>query len=322
MEVRSSNLIVGIFVLVLSIGTAVFGVWLAQRDVDRTFTEYEIVFPGSVFGLSEGSGVLFRGVPVGRVLDIRLDPANIEQVLVVVEVDQTTPVTVDTEAVLVPQGVTGLVVVELRGGETDAPRPTAERGRPQIAGRVSAIEQVFTSTPELLARAVGILERVGTALSDANIARLSDTLDHVEQVTATIAARSDDIDRLLTAGGAIGEDGSRAFAGLLGLVEQAESLTATLENELDGLGASGEAALLEIERAAAAGRNLVWRADRMLEASEQPLQDFSDGGIYEFGEMIRELRILIATMSRVATDFERDPAGFLIGGSGRGFTPQ
>jgi hypothetical protein len=27
-------------------------------------------------------------------------------------------------------------------------------------------------------------------------------------------------------------------------------------------------------------------------------------------------------MSRIATDFERDPAGFLIGGSARGFTPE
>ncbi len=322
MEVRSSNLIVGIFVLVLSIGTAIFGVWLAQRDVDRTFTEYEIVFPGSVFGLSEGSSVLFRGVPVGRVLDIRLDPENVDQVLVIVEVDQATPVTIDTHAALVPQGVTGLVVVELRGGDLDAPRRTAERGRPQIAGRVSAIEQVFTSTPELLARAVVILERIGSAVSPANIERVSNTLDHVEQVTAAVAARTDDIERLLTAGGTIAEDGSRTLEGLAGLIEQAEQLTLTLEEEITGLGSRGEVALGEVEQAAAAGRNLIWRADRMLEASEQPLQDFADGGAYEFGEMIRELRTLIATMSRVATDFERDPAGFLIGGSGRGFTPQ
>jgi phospholipid/cholesterol/gamma-HCH transport system substrate-binding protein len=222
----------------------------------------------------------------------------------------------------VPQGVTGLVVVELRGGDVDAPRRTAERGRPQIAGRVSAIEQVFTSTPELLARAVGILERVGAALSDANIARLSDTLDHVEQVTAAVAARTDDIERLIVAGGAMAEGGSRALEGVVSLVEQAERLTLTLEEEITGLGSRGDGVLEEVERAATAGRNLIWRADRMLEASEVPLQDFADSGAYEFSEMIRELRTLIATMSRVATDFERDPAGFLIGGSGRGFSPQ
>jgi len=322
MEVRSSNLVVGIFVLVLSIGTAIFGVWLAQRDIDRTFTEYEIVFPGSVFGLSEGSPVLYRGVPVGRVNDIRIDPENPDQVLVLVEVEQNTPVTIDTHAALVPQGVTGLVVVELRGGNVAAPRRTADNGPPQIAGRVSALEQVFTSTPELLARAVLILERIGAAVSDANIERISSTLGHVEQVTATIAARTDDIDRLLQVGGDLGENGSAALRGIVGLVGEAERLTATLEEEVSGLGSRSDSALDEVGQAAAAARNLMWRADRMLESSEQPLQDFTNSSAYEFGEMIRELRTLIATMSRITTDFERDPAGFLIGGSGRGFTPQ
>ncbi len=322
MEVRSSNLVVGIFVLVLSIGTAIFGVWLAQRDIDRTFTEYEIVFPGSVFGLSEGSSVLFRGVPVGRVTDIRLDPEDVDQVLVAIEVERNTPVTIDTHAVLVPQGVTGLVVVELRGGDVDAPRRTAERGRPQIAGRVSAIEQVFTATPELLARSLIVVERLGSVLSTANIERISNTLDHVEQLTAAVAARTDDIERLLVAGGTMAEEGSRALEEVTGLVEQAGRLTSALEEEIPRLAGRGGAALEEVERAAVAGRNLMWRADRMLEATEQPLEDFAASGAYEFGEMIRELRTLIATMSRITTDFERDPAGFLIGGSGRGFTPQ
>ena len=323
METRASYLVVGIFVLVLSIGAAIFGVWLAQRDIDRTFAEYEVVFPGSVFGLQQGSQVVFRGVPVGRVTAIRLDPTDADQVLVEIEVDQATPVTTETQAVLVPQGVTGLLVVELRGGDATAPPVTAERGRrPQIAGRVSAIEQVFTSTPEILARAVVILERIGEALSDANIAQLTSTLDNLEQVSAAVAGRADDIDRLIAASANLGEDARAAVVGIAGLIDTAEGLAATLEAQVVGLGSRGEAALDQVEGAARAGRNLAWRADRVLEASEQPLQDFSDAALYEMGEMIREIRILVAAMSRIATDFERDPTGFLIGGSGRGFTPE
>lgn len=322
METRASHLVVGLFVLVLSIGATIFGVWLAQRNVDRTFAEYEIVFPGSVFGLQQGSQVVFRGVPVGRVTSIRIDPADSDQVLVEIEVDQATPVAIDTYAVLVPQGVTGLLVVELRGGDRSAPPRTAERGSPpQIAGRVSAIEQVFASTPEILARAVVIMERIGTALSDENIGRLTSTLTSLEQVAATIAARSTEIDDILAAGGGLATEARSAVGGLVDLIDRAEQLTAALEAEVEGIGSKGDQALTEIEDAARAARNLAWRADRLLATSEEPLQDFSDGGLYEMSEMIREIRVLVAAMSRIATDFERDPAGFLIGGSARGFTP-
>lgn len=323
METRASHVVVGIFVLALSIGAAIFGVWLAQRDIDRTFTEYEIVFPGSVFGLQQGSQVVFRGVPVGRVTDIRIDPENADRVLVGIEVDQATPVTVETDAVLVPQGVTGLLVVELRGGDAAAELPTAERGRrPQITGRVSAIEQVFASTPEILARAVIILERIGAALSDENIAQLTSTLANLEALSTTIADRTPDIDRLIATSADLGDDARTAFAGMAQLAATVDRLAATLEREVAGISGKGDAALGEIEAAARAARNLAWRADRVLAASEEPLQDFSDGGLYEMGEMIREIRMLVAAMSRIATDFERDPAGFLIGGSARGFTPQ
>jgi phospholipid/cholesterol/gamma-HCH transport system substrate-binding protein len=245
-----------------------------------------------------------------------------DEVLVEVEIDQNTPVTVDTTAVLVPQGVTGLLVVELRGGDPNAPKRAADDGLPQIAGRVSAIEQVFTSTPELLARGVAVMERVTSALSQENIARLATAMANLEEVTTTIAGRSAEIDQLLVAGGTLGTDAQSALASLDQLLDRAERLTVALEGQLTTISGSGAVALDEVAAAAAAARNLAWRADRVLAESEQPLQDFGSGGLYEFSEMVREVRILVAALSRIATDFERDPAGFLIGGSQRGFTPQ
>lgn len=306
METRASHFIVGLFVLVLSIGTVLFGVWLAKRDVDQAFTTYEILFEGSVFGLQQGSQVVFSGVPVGRVTTIAIDREDPTKVLVTVELAQTTPVTAATTAMLVPQGVTGLVVVELRGGDPTAPPLTAENGPPRIAGLPSALEQVFTSTPLLLARGVTVLERLGTALSDENIASLGETLGHVEALTESLSAHGEDLDRLLGVGVELGEEARATLQALAPLA---------------GLGQSGEVALAEVEAAAVAARNLAWRIDRLLAESEQPIVDFGDGGLYEFGEMVREIRVLVAALSRIATDFERDPAGFIIGGSRRGFTP-
>ena len=322
METRASHLIVGIFVLLLSIGTAIFGVWLAKREVDTAFTIYEIAFPGSVFGLQEGSQVVYRGVPVGRVSDIGFDPGMPDEVVVEVEIDQSTPVTVDTTAGLMPQGVTGLLAVELTGGDPAAAMLEADDGPPRIEGRVSAIEQLFTSTPQLLSRGVAVMERVATALSEDNIARLATTMDNLEQVSTTIAGRTDEIDQLLADSGNLGGDTRQMLLRLASLLEQGERLTGTLADEVTAVTGSSVAALDEVGAAASAARNLAGRADRVLAEGEQPLQDFGNGGLYEFSEMVREVRILVAALNRIATDFERDPAGFLIGGNQRGFTPQ
>ena len=88
MEIRASYLIVGAVVLALLAGLAAFSMWLVRGDVDHNVARYEIAFSGSVSGLPEGGQVLYRGIPVGRVAEIRIDPDNVENVLVEVDIDR------------------------------------------------------------------------------------------------------------------------------------------------------------------------------------------------------------------------------------------
>ena len=101
LEIRASYVIVGAVVLALLTGLAAFSLWLVEAGVDRDdLARYEIAFAGSVSGLQQGGQVLYRGIPVGRVNDIRIDPDNVETVLVMVEVDRETPIKADTVATL------------------------------------------------------------------------------------------------------------------------------------------------------------------------------------------------------------------------------
>jgi phospholipid/cholesterol/gamma-HCH transport system substrate-binding protein len=111
MEIRASYLIVGAVVLALLAGLAGFSLWLVDAGVDRDLARYEIDFAGSVSGLPEGGQVLYRGIPVGRVADIRINPDNVEAVLVTIEVDRETPIKEDTVATLEFQGLTGIAYV-------------------------------------------------------------------------------------------------------------------------------------------------------------------------------------------------------------------
>ena len=59
----------------------------------------------------------------------------------------------------------------------------------------------------------------------------------------------------------------------------------------------------------------------MLGELEEPVDDFAATGLYEFTQLIGETRLLVAALSRITKEFERDPAGFLIGRSSRDTAP-
>ena len=72
MERRANYAAVGIFVM-LAIGL-VFGFvyWYSEGRDQSNYQRYEIYFPGSVTGLSEGSSVRYLGVEVGKIRRIRI----------------------------------------------------------------------------------------------------------------------------------------------------------------------------------------------------------------------------------------------------------
>ena len=321
MEIRASYLLVGLVVLALVAGLAAFSVWLVRNDVDRQVARYEIVFPGSVSGLQEGSQVRYRGIPVGRVADIRIDPDNVEAVLVEADIERDTPIRQDTEAMLEMQGITGIAYVQLRGGTQASPplEPRAEGAPPRITGRRSALERVFESTPELLARALALLERASLLFEEENLEALAGTLRNVEALTGTLAGQSDSIETLLTdAAGAATEVGS-VSSELGRLAVDLRALTAKLDGQVDGVGGDLLDTLAQLQTAASALGRAAGQLDGLVGDLREPLDDFAGTGLYEFTQLVGETRLLVAALTRITKEFERDPAGFLIGRSRGGF---
>ena len=320
MEIRASYVIVGAVVLALLAGLAAFSLWLVEAGVDRNVARYEIAFAGSVSGLQEGAQVLYRGIPVGRVAHIGIDPENVEMVLVTIEVDRETPIKSDTVATLEFQGLTGIASVQLRGGTQASARldPNAETP-PRIASRRSALERVFESTPELLARAMAVVDRLGLLLTDENLEALAGTLRNVETVTTTLADRSGDIDAVLAGAADVTGEIKETAAELKHLATDLRQLTGRLDQQVEGVSGDLVNTLTELRGAASSLAGAAGQLDRMLGELEQPVDDFAATGLYEFTQLIGETRLLVAALSRITKEFERDPAGFLIGRSSRGY---
>ncbi len=323
MEIRASYLLVGTVVLTLIAGLAGFSVWLVKADSDRPEARYQIAFAGTVSGLQDGSPVLYRGIPVGRVADIRIDPEDVETVLVTVAIDRRAPIKADTVATLEMQGITGIAYVQLRGGTQASARldPSAQPP-PRIPSRRSALERVFESTPELLGRAAALAERLTRLFEDDNLDAVAGTLRNLETFTAALAKHTDQVDALLVGAA----DATREIQGMStemkALIGDLRQLTGHVDQRVEALSGDVAVTLGELRSAASKVGGAADRFDVLVGTLHQPLDDFTNTGLYDFSQLAGETRQLIAALSRITKEFERDPAGFLIGRGNKGFETQ
>ena len=321
MEIRASYLLVGAVVLALVAGLAAFSVWLVKADIDGQADPYQIAFAGSVTGLQQGSQVRYRGVPVGRVTDIRIDPERVEWVLVTVEIDRGTPIRQDTVASLEMQGITGIAFVQLRGGTQASPPLAASAGQalPQIESRRSTLERLFESTPDLLVRSLALVEQATLLLDDQNLQALTKSLQNIETVTASLAHHADDVEVALAQASGAATSVAGASGEVGGLASELRALTARVDERFGGVGDEVSATLNETRQAASTLQRAAGELEVLVGELRQPLGDFAATGLYEFTQLIGETRQLIAALTRITKEFERDPTGFLLGSSQRGF---
>ena len=182
METRANYVLVGAFVLLVVGGLIGFVIWLGKAQFDREFAQYKVLFRGSVTGLKEANPVRYRGVPVGSVTGIRINPENVEEVEVLIQVTRDTPIKEDTEASLEFQGITGVAYVQLSGGSQAMPPLEAgpDGEPPVIQSKPSQLEKVIKAAPELIQQFIVLVDRATQLLGEANQKSIAGTLDNLE----------------------------------------------------------------------------------------------------------------------------------------------
>lgn len=122
MITRSQKIRLGIFVaasilaLIVTIVIIVAPKFLEHRDM--YFIGYRDI---SVTGLQVGGPVKYLGLTVGYISDIAIDSKDVRRVIVEVSLDEGTPIKTDTYADITALGITGLMLIELRGGTNESP---------------------------------------------------------------------------------------------------------------------------------------------------------------------------------------------------------
>src|SRR5437868_1159215 len=130
METRAPYALIGLFVTAVIAAVFGFVYWLHNGGGLSERTAYRIRYENTVSGLLTGAAVLFNGIRVGEVTNLKLDPGSPQLVIATIAVDAKTPVRADTKVGLDFQGLTGVHVVTLQGGS--APLNTSQRQEPYL----------------------------------------------------------------------------------------------------------------------------------------------------------------------------------------------
>jgi phospholipid/cholesterol/gamma-HCH transport system substrate-binding protein len=185
MENRAYAIAVGIFTLVLGISMVFAYWWISGSQQSRT--GYIVSSQLPVTGLTPEAIVKFRGVDVGKVIAISLDPVSQTTVLINIEVENNLKLSDAAYAELRRQGLTGLAYIDLNDESKNA---TALPAGAKIPLRPTLVDELMSKGSEFTSQLEIFLRNGSQATATANqfltsidIQKLNNTIANLEKAS-------------------------------------------------------------------------------------------------------------------------------------------
>ncbi len=234
MENKSHAFAAGAFVLLLLAVLAALAIWLTRDATEQRV--FEISSPEGVTGLQPQAAVRYKGVMVGRVTDISLDPVQRGNVLLRIAVNDVAPVTTTTFAALGFQGVTGLAFIQLDDRDENSKPLEGEGGAvPRIPMRASMVSRLTEQGGNLLSQLEQASIRMNGLLATDNQKQLMAAIGNLSQAAANISNLSRRADQVL------GADAAPDAVNLPRMVAQADATLKSMQATSERLGQSADA---------------------------------------------------------------------------------
>lgn len=192
METKVNYAMVGLFVIILGVMIIIIPIWLTSGISNKVYHTYSVYFNESVAGLTEGSTVKYNGVDVGNVKKIVLDLKNPQQVDILLNIQEGTPITTATRATVMIQGLTGVGYVSLSGGALNAPPLVATADQPYPV--IKSIPSFFLRLDSIATKLADNIDKLSLnldqLLNPVNQKAVTDTLVNLDKITTTFASNS------------------------------------------------------------------------------------------------------------------------------------
>ena len=176
---------IGAFVMGLIAAFIIIAFWLAANTSSKSYNTYAVYMQESVSGLSQDAPVKYNGVVVGSVNQIKLNPDNPQEVILLLKIETGTPITEATTATLTTQGITGIAFIELKGGHIGAPPLTAKEDEdyPVIKNSPSLLLRLDIALSDLTSRLINVSAGLNKLLNPENQKAFKESLANIAKLT-------------------------------------------------------------------------------------------------------------------------------------------
>lgn len=292
MENRAHALVAGLFVLLLGVALAATVVWFTGEQVPQTDYVLESNYP--VTGLNVQSTVRFRGIGIGKVTNIRIDPKNAHLILIDISVNSDTPITKSTFAELKPQGITGLSYVMLDDAGTSRQPLIATAGEtPRIPVHPSFFDKLSNSGGDLLTAANTLVVRLNQLLDEPNRQQIVHTLASIQRASDQIAATAVRLGPALDAMPRLADQADSVLHGVNALTLSMNRLTTHTDKQL-----------------ARTGKSLA----SLSQTSQALSQRLLDQSLPRLNTLLDELSRTSRNLDQLLTQIQEQPSSLVFGG--------
>lgn len=289
MENRAHALIAGLFTLLLGF-SCIATVWWFGGKQELT-NQYVVLTKKNITGLNAQAQVRYRGIRVGKVESIELDPEDVSNTLIRISIGKNIPITRGTTAKLGYQGITGIAHVLLEEtGQDKSPLDAQGRELARINMQDSLIQELTDVGGDTLRNARDLMANANQVLSPENLQNISRILSNLEATTTNAREATAQLHQLLTP-------------------ENVRLLRSTLVHAEKTAGQAGPFF--------AEARGLVSRLQLVSEKLDAALGDSSSAGagalVPKLNELSTELTANSAQLNRVLMMLEDSPQSLIFG---------
>ena len=345
METRANFALIGAFTLAVVMAAFGFVYWFSGPSKTAARQSYQLVFNGSVSGLSRGAAVLFNGLRVGEVSKLALKADDPGQVVAQIDVEKTIPIKTDTKASLEFTGLTGIASVALSGGSADAAKLEAEPGAamPVIIAEKSGFQNLL-QTAERVARQTDEFVEKANKILDTAATPLANTAKNAETFSKALADNADGIGTFMSSMSDVGKTIKPLTAKLESLATNTDKIVAAVEpakvksivddvakasSKLSGVldsvngfignasGSESKGMFAEVGEAAKSIKKLADNLDVRTRDIAANINKFAGTGLRQYEALAVDGRKTLDTINRAVQSLERDPSQIIFGGKSK-----